>query len=224
MSKEMGLSSLQEKILVELSQVEPRWTLTGGGALVGFHLGHRQTRDLDLFWRGLRRLDDLEDSVVLMLEECGLKVERIRRATSYVQLRVSDSSETTIVDLVADPTPVIEQPEPRSVGVATIFVDTPYEIFVNKLTTLLSRAELRDLIDVRALLDNGADLRKALIDASQKDGGFSTATLAWVLQTQDPMVLAQSLSQSGKESINLDGLLKFHEEFIERLVALSSPE
>jgi hypothetical protein len=31
--------------------IDPHWTLTGGGALAGVHLGHRETRDLDLFWR-----------------------------------------------------------------------------------------------------------------------------------------------------------------------------
>jgi hypothetical protein len=29
--------------------LQPPWTLTGGGALAGFHTKHRETRDLDLF-------------------------------------------------------------------------------------------------------------------------------------------------------------------------------
>ena len=53
------LSDLQSRVLVALAGLEPRWTLTGDGALVGFHLGHRTTRDLDLFWHGLTTIAEL---------------------------------------------------------------------------------------------------------------------------------------------------------------------
>lgn len=41
------LSTLQERVLRLLADVEPPWTLTGGAALAGFHTHHRTTRDLD---------------------------------------------------------------------------------------------------------------------------------------------------------------------------------
>ena len=41
------LSSLQERVLRLLADIEPPWTLTGGAALAGFHTHHRATRDLD---------------------------------------------------------------------------------------------------------------------------------------------------------------------------------
>ena len=44
------LSSLQWRILRVLSKLRPAWTLSGGGALVGFYLKHRETKDLGLFW------------------------------------------------------------------------------------------------------------------------------------------------------------------------------
>lgn len=50
------LTQLQSRILDRLAGTEPRWTLTGGGALVGFHTAHRTTRDLDLFFHGLDKL------------------------------------------------------------------------------------------------------------------------------------------------------------------------
>lgn len=53
------LSALQRHILRVLASMDPRWTLTGGGALAGLYLGHRETRDLDLFWHGLSALPDL---------------------------------------------------------------------------------------------------------------------------------------------------------------------
>ena len=51
------LTPLQRRTLVLLAGIELRWTLTGGGALAAVHLGHRPTRDLDLFWHGLHRFD-----------------------------------------------------------------------------------------------------------------------------------------------------------------------
>jgi hypothetical protein len=44
------LSAIQERVLVALAALRPQWTLTGGGALVGFYTMHRETRDLDLFF------------------------------------------------------------------------------------------------------------------------------------------------------------------------------
>jgi hypothetical protein len=48
------LGALQLRVLELLSDVEPRWTLTGGGALI-LRLGHRTTQDLDLVWPGRGR-------------------------------------------------------------------------------------------------------------------------------------------------------------------------
>ena len=45
----MPLSELQARVLVALAGIDPPWTLTGGAALVGFHLGHHTTQNLNLF-------------------------------------------------------------------------------------------------------------------------------------------------------------------------------
>ncbi|MBP7147022.1 MAG: nucleotidyl transferase AbiEii/AbiGii toxin family protein [Acidobacteria bacterium] len=62
-----------------------------------------------------------------------------------------------------------------------IRVDAPEEILANKLGALLSRAEIRDLVDVRALEAAGLNLETALSDASRKDSGLTPATLGWVV-------------------------------------------
>jgi hypothetical protein len=36
------LSAIQERVLVALAALRPQWTLTGGGALVGFYTRHRE--------------------------------------------------------------------------------------------------------------------------------------------------------------------------------------
>lgn len=182
------LTPLQLRVLELLAGLEPRWTLTGGGALAGFHLHHRATRDLDLFFRGQVSLDGtLTRDAEARLVAAGLRVDGLQRELAFLRLRVSDGRESTLVDLVAEPVAAVEDAVDRPVGSASIRVDTEHEILVNKLCALLSRSELRDLVDIEALLARGGDLERALADAPRKDGGFSALTLAWLLR-QFPMV------------------------------------
>jgi hypothetical protein len=174
------LSPLQERVLTELAHMEPRWTLFGGGALIGFHLGHRTTRDLDLAFRRRIHLGDIPREVEARLLRAGLEVEHVQTAVSFVKLRVKDSSGSVELDLVADPTTPVEAPDEPRPGV---LVDTARELLAQKLCALLSRTELRDLEDVGALLDAGGDLTRGLADAAIHDGGFSPPTLAWQLHS-----------------------------------------
>ncbi len=104
---------------------------------------------------------------------------------------------------------------------ASIAVDTLHEILVNKLTALLSRSELRDLLDVKVLLEAGGDLDRALADAPKKDTGFSTLTLAWVLKDFAPGPLARALGWGEAES---DEMVSFQQRLVDRLVAAAAPE
>jgi hypothetical protein len=104
---------------------------------------------------------------------------------------------------------------------ASIAVDTQHEILVGKLTALLSRSEPRDLLDVKALLDAGGDLDRALADAPAKDAGFSALTLAWVLKGFDPRPLARAL---GWDDAQIEQLVIFHRWLVNRLAAASAPE
>lgn len=98
---------------------------------------------------------------------------------------------------------------------------TPHELLVNKLCALLSRSELRDLDDVRALLAAGGDLARAVTDAPKKDLGFSPLTLAWALRSFDVQRLANAAAW---EEAKVAALASFRDELIERLVAGSLPE
>jgi hypothetical protein len=98
----------------------------------------------------------------------------------FRRVLVADGAEVVVLDLVADPVPVVDAPRLAAPG---IYVDTAHEILVNKLTALLSRSEPRDLVDIRALVAAGGDLDRAIRDANVKDGGFSPSVLAWVLRS-----------------------------------------
>ncbi|HEX7601979.1 MAG TPA: hypothetical protein VF316_10255 [Polyangiaceae bacterium] len=59
-------------------------------------------------------------------------------------------------------------------------MDTEREIAANRICTLLSRSELKDLVDLAALLHRGIELDQAFADARRKDAGAEPATLAWL--------------------------------------------
>lgn len=215
------LSPLQERVLVLLAEITPPWTLTGGGALVGFHLGHRTTRDLDLFWHGQEELGGLAREVQRLLGRAGLEVAAVQSSPGFERLRVEDGRERLIVDLVAESVPAIDPPVDATVAGTRIRIDTPHEILVNKLCTLLQRKELRDLADVRALLEHGSDLERALADAPRKDGGFSALTVAWVLRG---LSVRDTGPVAGLAPQEIEDLERFKEELTERLTRAARPE
>ncbi len=215
------LTALQWRVLEILAGFEPPWTLTGGAALVGVHLKHRTTKDLDLFWHGQSQLGSLPQQIRDRLTATGLEVAVVQSSSTFYRFRVNDEVGVCIIDLVAESVPPTESPLQVSLGKISIAVDTPHEILVNKLCALLGRAEVRDLFDVEWLLRSGADLKKALADAPRKDGGFSPLTLAWVLRDLRPKSLARIAGFSEAEG---EALESFRERLISALLETGAPE
>lgn len=136
-----------------------------------------------------------------LLRAGGLSVQVLRTTPAFGELRISDASEACIVDLVA--------------------VDNRHELLASKLAALLERSEIRDLVDVKALLDAGGQLKPALGDAPKKDAGFSPLTLAWVLNGYDLLPGARFLGWSAART---EELVSFQRWLIEQLTAGSAPE
>ena len=80
-----------------------------------------------------------------------MTVTTLRTTPTFAQLDVRLGNDSVVIDLVADPTPIAEVAQAFAVGNATILVEMPHQLLVNKLCGLLSRSALRDLIDVRVL-------------------------------------------------------------------------
>lgn len=203
------------RVLDALAGLDPPFVLTGGGALAGVHLGHRTTRDLDLFWRNRDRLGDLPGVVEQRLTNHGLSVRSLQKSPAFAQLHISDGSSAVTVDLVAEPSDAIEQAETHTIGNEKILVDSKRAILAEKLCALLERAEVRDLIDVEALLKRGESLEIAVADAPRRDTGFSPLTLAWVLRDLNVTVLAARAGLGGDAAQRLD---EFRTSLIERLI------
>ncbi len=215
------LTALQWRILTVLAGIEPEWTLTGGGALAGFYLKHRTTKDLDLFWHGQDHLGDLPREVRDRLSAAGLEVTVLQSGGTLFQLRTSDGNNVCVVDLVADPVPAVVAPQQIALQGVSITVDDPQEILTNKLCALLGRAEIRDLVDAQALLASGADLKRALAEAPRKDAGFSPLALAWVLRDMRPKALGH-LAGLNEEAAK--ALEDFKERLVLELLEAGAPE
>jgi len=215
------LSTLQERILDALQSRAPgEWVLTGGAALAGFHTAHRTTRDLDVFWRARSELGDVHDQVAACLRGAGLQVEVLQSSPAFVRLVARSGSDSVIVDLVADPVQAIEPPLEIARGRGKLRVDTPHEILVNKLCAILERSELRDLVDVEAILARGGDLERALSDAPRKDGGFSPLTLSWILRELPLDTMARA---AGTSEADARRLRAFRDALVARVMRAAEP-
>jgi len=171
------LSNLQNEFLREFFGRENRFYLTGGAALVGFYLGHRETNDLDLFTLE----NEIENGFRLAGEVAKVlnaDVESIQTSPDFRRLLIRRDAEAIVVDLVWE---YVFQISPEKPVINGIRVDSPEEILANKLCALLSRSEIRDLVDVRELEKAGFNLEDALSAAQRKDTGLTAAQLAWVL-------------------------------------------
>lgn len=177
MTKKITLNNLQNEFLQAFFAHENRFFLSGGAALVGFYFGHRETYDLDLFTLE----NEIENGFRLVNEvakELNAIVESIQTSPDFRRLLVKRGTEAIVVDLVREYVFQIFDKKPIIDGIR---VDSPEEILANKLCALLSRSEIRDLVDVRELEKAGFSLENALQVAVKKDSGLTPAQLAWVL-------------------------------------------
>jgi len=172
-----ALDSLQQEVLEAFFGMERRFFLTGGAALAGFHLRHRRTLDLDLFTTE-DVLDQGESTLRVVAQRIGASLESLRTSPTFHRFLLRRGAASVVVDLVRDLAPQIEDVKQE---IGPIRVDSPREIMANKLCALLCRAELRDLVDVRALEAAGYAAEEHVSLATRKDAGLTPAQLAWVL-------------------------------------------
>jgi predicted nucleotidyltransferase component of viral defense system len=175
---EPGLAPLQLEVLRAFFARERGFFLTGGGALVGFHLHHRTTDDLDLFTIDEQAFERSRHVLGDVASALGARLEVKQDAPSFRRYALSRGDDVVITDTVLERTVQLVKDKPELDG---ILVDPPNEILANKLTALVGRTEERDLVDVRALEAAGIRVEDALAAALAKDGGATPATLAWVL-------------------------------------------
>lgn len=216
-----NLTETQLEILDILSEIKPPWTLVGGGALLLAYLDHRKTKDLDLFWRDFVELDQVEKDIEDRLRDTGFGVEVVQRSSRFIRLSATKQDETVVLDLVQDMTPPVRPDVDTMIGGKNIKVADRYEILVNKICSLLSRLEIRDLHDVKELLESGENLEVVLQDAPKQDGGFSPLTLAWALEGFEVEKISKRSGIPEEQAIDLD---EFRKNLISQLLKLAKPD
>jgi hypothetical protein len=209
------LPFLQKDFLNASFGREDRFFLTGGAALAGFHLGHRETNDLALFTLS----DALDDGLAIVTEialQWGASLETIHTSPDFRRLLLRRGAEAVVIDLVRER---VQQMFPEKPVISGIRVDQPEEILANKLRTLLERAEIRDSVDVRALEMAGCRVEEALPYAALKDTGLTPARLAWAL---NQIELGDDLVPPG--NVSTEELRGYIVDFVARLTHIAFPE
>lgn len=209
-----ALNNLQNDFLQAFFARENRFFLSGGAALVGFYFGHRETYDLDLFTLE----NEIENGFRLVNEvaaELKAKVESIQTSPDFRRILLKREKESIVIDLVREYVFQISADKPIINGIR---VDLPEEILANKLCALLSRSEVRDLVDVRELENAGFSLENALNAAAKKDSGLTPAQLAWVL---NQIKFGNDLQPPS--DISVSELREYLNNLIDRLKKLAFP-
>jgi predicted nucleotidyltransferase component of viral defense system len=208
------LTELQSEILRRFFARQSDFFLTGGAALAGFYLGHRETHDLDLFTESAP-LDEGEQTLREIGNELDLVIESVQRAPAFRRflVRRRNGGESLVVDLVKDEVPQLGGKH----IIDGVRIDSAEEILANKICALLSRTEERDLVDVMALLECGLDLLTAVKAAARKDGAVTPSQLAWVLSS---FPISQGNLPGDVSSATLRS---FRDDLIRKLAAAAFP-
>ncbi len=152
--------------------------LAGGAALSGAYLAHRLSGDIDLFCHHGEDVRRLVRELPDIAAECGVTIELVRDAGTFVRARVRLGELEIDLDLVHEAVPDLEPPPLPLEG---IVVESLTDLRAAKLTCLLSRSEPRDLVDLLFLDRAGFPPESDLGLALRKDAGMDPGVLAWLL-------------------------------------------
>ncbi len=176
----MSLSPLQQQVVavVEATQGTDDVALAGGAALIAWGIGDRLTKDLDFFATKAETVDALAPRLQEELRERGLHVTLVRSSPGFARFEVSDSADTTELDLAWD---YRIRPVQRTALARVLDRD---ELAADKMLALYARAEARDFVDVFRLRELYSRERLCEL-AHEKDRGFVADMFADALSRLD---------------------------------------
>ena len=200
-----------------------RFYLSGGTALSGFYLAHRQSDDLDLFTLDPLALADAGNLLEESTGQAGLTVREVKSADTIVQYFLDGDRHPSYplkkVDVVLDTEPhlAVERFGPY-------FVDSLLDIAINKVTAIF-RLDTKDFIDLYFVLTR----RQLRIDdliplAKQKLVGFHEFDLAGCLAQFSSLAgRARFVERYMIERVDLNEVEKFYRRLSGRLFASYPP-
>jgi len=210
------LSALQWEFLSFFFNGAPPFFLTGGTALSAFYLQHRYSEDLDLFTLDSDAFDRVPLYVADTATRLTASVASLQTAPQFHRYRLSRKGKSVIVDFVREVVPQISEEKNRFEG---ILVDTLDDITANKICTVVSRAEIKDYIDLYFLARAGYPLENYIELAQRKDAGVSQAMLAYLLSE----VKLSKVPDFMIAAVSLKDLEEYFESLARRLAVESFP-
>lgn len=214
--KSSASTPLKRDFLNAFFEKEKRFFLTGGSALALFYLDHRKSYDLDLFSTESIEWMEIDGWVRLCASNISAQVQVVRDAPTFRRYKLDRKPDAEVVDIVLDVTPQVDA-EKRNVG--GIQVDTLHEIMVNKITTLIGRAEIKDIIDLLFLEKEGWRIEDYFEDAKLKDGGLDAGMIAMILNS----LKVSELPDYMIKPLTLDELRTYISDLKTRFLILAHP-
>ena len=215
--KSKSLTPLKYDFLVSFFTKCRDFFLTGGSALSVFYYDHRFSYDLDFFTGKDIDWFFLEKLFISVSVEIKAEYKIITKAPFFHRYELKRNDYREVIDFVIDKVPQVDK-EKNEFDI--IIVDTLLEIGVNKICTLLSRTELKDLIDLYFLVKNGFDIKENVEKARQKDGGVEPAMISYLLSqfknAQPPDYMIKTVSAAELE--------KFISDLTKMMAEISFPE
>jgi hypothetical protein len=158
------------------------FALAGGYAVQAHGFLDRPSADIDLFAEASADFDFSQavDAVIAAYERDGLDADAEVRSSSFARLSVSRGEERAKVELGVD----WRKNEPILLAVGPVLHAD--DAVANKVCALFGRAEVRDYVDVAAILTSGRYSEETLVRlAAEHDPGFDPAWFAEALNAVD---------------------------------------
>jgi Nucleotidyl transferase AbiEii toxin, Type IV TA system len=158
------------------------FALAGGYAVQAHGFLNRMSSDVDLFAEASAEFDFAEavQVVIAAYQREGLEVKTELRGASFARLDVRSATERSKVELGLD----WRQKEPIRLAIGPVL--HPDDAVANKVCALFGRAEVRDYVDLDAILTSGRYTEGELLGlAVDHDPGFDQPRFAEALAAID---------------------------------------
>lgn len=158
------------------------FALAGGYAVQAHGFLDRPSADVDLFAEVSAHFDFSQavDAVIAAYRRDGLEADAEVRSSTFARLSVSSVEERAKVELGVD----WRKNEPILLAVGPVLHAD--DAVANKVCALFGRAEVRDYVDVAAILASGRYSEEDLVRlAEEHDPGFDSAWFAEALSAVD---------------------------------------
>jgi hypothetical protein len=190
--------------------------LTGGSALSIFYLDHRFSYDLDFFTVHKVDWHHIDNVTIDIAQVLSAKITKITTSDLFSRYELVRADEKEIIDFVVELVPQIEKTKNTF---DTIIVDTANEIGINKICTLVSRSELKDVVDLYFLTKQGFDIINNIAQAQKKDAGVDPAMISFLLSQLKIHALPDYLIRG----LTIEELNEFVQDLLNKLSLMAFP-